>query len=722
MRLVYRLSFLLFIVTAITHGVSAQSGEILSNKEIKALEKDGEHFFEKEDYSGAVKYFLQLHEIKPNDPYYNLVIGICYTHDPDQSKNSLPYLEKAKELNPDFDQVDLYLGRAYYKNHEFQRAIDVLNELLNKDESDNQTIDEANELLTYCKNALVITADTVENVRIINMGTVINTDGEEYAPLVLPDESQMIFTYRGVKSTGGKVNDKGEPDEHGRYYEDIFITLKSPDSWMYDEDVWLEPKGLEHINTDLDDASIALSIDGQTMFLYRYTEENGGDIYYSQLNGSTWGEPKPIEGGVNTKYWEGSVSISSDGQDMYFSSDRPGGIGGRDLYSAQKMEDGTWGNVKNLGPLINTTKNDDSPFLHLDRQTLYFSSQGHNSMGGYDVFFSVFENGNWLSPQNMGAPVNTTEDDMFYVANADGTKGYYSSAFGKGSQGKHDIYIVTPDVGRIDLDPVAALIVGTVFANDVPTGSEILIQDVTHNKPGGTFYSNSETGDYRIALLPGAKYKLEVSVENFDVHYDEIDLETLHEYIEVSNNIYIYTQEYAENNKITENKSIEAAMTVPVIPAVVEKDPDIVVAPIPVPKTDPPVVKSTLPCPDIVDLSAFIGKDLNIESNYNNLKTQIGSYCADELEYRVQIGAYRFPQNFKYSHLDKFGNAEVNNFPDGITRFTIGTFTTLNEADALRQQIRTAGTKDAWVIPFFNGERIFMEDLISVNFYKQEIN
>ena len=179
---------------------------------------------------------------------------------------------------------------------------------------------------------------------------------------------------------GGRLNDKHEPDPEGDYYEDIFMTLKSPDDWMYDEDIWLEPTGIDQINTDLDDACIALSADGQTLFMYKYTQETGGDILYSHLDGDTWGAPTPLKGEVNTKHWEGSVTIASDGQVLYFSSDKPGGEGGRDLYRAELMEDSTWGNVTNLGPVINTPLNDDSPFLHLDRKTLYFSSQGHNSI------------------------------------------------------------------------------------------------------------------------------------------------------------------------------------------------------------------------------------------------------------------------------------------------------------------------------------------------------
>lgn len=689
----------------------SQGGEILSKKEVKNLERQGEAFYENEEFEKALKYFLQLYEINPNDPYYNLVAGICYTHIPGEVDKSISYLEKAKSLNPEFDQVDLYMGRAYYKKNRFQDAIDILNDLIAKDESDDVTIDEAEQIIVYSKNALDLVMDTNENVSITNMGTIINSKGDEYVPLVTPDETQLIFTYRGEKSTGGKLNDWHEPDEDGNYFEDIFISYKSPDDWMYDEDIWLEPKGINSINTDRDDACIALTIDGQGLFLYRHDKETGGDIYYSHLDGKEWGEPKALEGEVNTKYWEGSITISSDGQIIYFSSDRPDGFGGRDIYKAEKLEDGSWGNVSNLGPGINTPLNDDSPFLHLDRKTLYYSSEGHNSIGGYDVFYSVNEDGNWTTPVNMGAPVNTTEDDKFYVATADGKRGYYSSAHGEGHQGRQDIYIVIPDPGRINAAPVAALIVGIVYANDVPSGSEITVYDVTNDKPAGTFYSNTADGGYRIALLPGAEYKISVDISNYNQHNDEIDLVTLKEYIEVSNNIYLYSEGFVAENVVQENKSLEEARDITVAAVVIP------------PKKEKVDVLIPSPCDDMVDLSAFIGKDLNKEINYNKLLGSIGEYCSDELEYRVQIGAYRFPQNFKYPYLSQFGEAEIVDYPDGITRFTMGgSHTTLKDAEEVRQKFRKAGQDDAWVIPFYDGQRIFMEDLIQVNFYKQELN
>ena len=331
--------------------------------------------------------------------------------------------------------------------------------------------------------------------------------------------------------------------QRAEYFEDIYVSYKSPDDWLYEEDVWMDPQPIDELNTVNDDACIAISIDGQKLFLYKYEKKNGGDIYISQLDGNVWSEPYPLNGGINSEYWEGSVAISSDEKELYFASDRPGGFGGRDLYVADKMEDGTWGNIRNMGPEINTPYNDDSPFIQIDKQTLFFSSEGHNTMGGYDVFFARRDGDNWTTPKNLGYPLNSVEDDTYFVINASGRKGFYSSA-GLNSVGGQDLYYIELDPEKIGIKSIAALVVGTVYANDVPTQSTLTITNETLGLTSGIFESNSETGNYGIALAPGYAYSISFERDSFPIHTDEIDLTDLNEYIEVSNNVHLYTDQF----------------------------------------------------------------------------------------------------------------------------------------------------------------------------------
>ena len=177
-------------------------------------------------------------------------------------------------------------------------------------------------------------------------------------------------------------------------------------------------------------------------------------------------------------------------------------FGERDLYVTKKTASGDWGEPVNLGPKINTPYNDDAPFLHADGKTLFFSSEGHNSMGGYDIFYTTITDVGFTDPVNLGYPVNTTEDDIYYVISADGERGYYASNR-KGGFGQQDIYVASP--GFRGEKPVLALVVGYVKKDDKPVDATITVSDSATGENKGTFHSNSATGKYIIALTPGSK-------------------------------------------------------------------------------------------------------------------------------------------------------------------------------------------------------------------------
>ena len=224
-----------------------------------------------------------------------------------------------------------------------------------------------------------------------NISSPINTAETEGVPVISADESIMIYTYIGTKSTGGLLNDFLKPDkEEGTYHEDIFISTRGNDS------TWNAPVGISSLNSDANDAAVALSPDGQILFTFVSDVKNPGDLYMSTYNGAEWSKAEKLNSNVNSEYWEGSCSITSDGRYLYFASERTGGLGGRDLYVSEKVN-GDWSVAVNLGPSINTKYNEDFPHLSDDNVTLYFASQGHNSIGGFDIFKSQFDSvsGKW---------------------------------------------------------------------------------------------------------------------------------------------------------------------------------------------------------------------------------------------------------------------------------------------------------------------------------------
>lgn len=254
---------------------------------------------------------------------------------------------------------------------------------------------------------------------ITNLGSSVNSPYEDYAPAVDGAERLMIFTSR--RPLDGKSD------------EDIYLSTKSKD-WTPAVRAGSPLNGKGH------NSALSLSADGRQLLLY--TEEHQGDILVSQWNGSMWSTPQPLPFPINTMSHESSACFSSDGQFIYVASERPGGFGGSDIYRIEKNPAGQWSRVTNLGAAINTPYDEDSPFADFDGKTFYFSSRGHNSMGGYDIFRTTIQNGVWRKPENLGYPVNTPNNDIYFIATADGRRGYFSSSR-PGGLGEEDIYLIT---------------------------------------------------------------------------------------------------------------------------------------------------------------------------------------------------------------------------------------------------------------------------------------
>lgn len=916
--------------------------EALSSKDEKSTLAMAESYYFDEDLQNipkALELFQQLAANKPNDPYYKLMEGICYTFFKNKKGIALEKLLAVKESNPEFNEVNFYLARAYAVNRMFDKAIDTYEEYMSSEDVSDEQKGEARQNIIYCQNAKKFTKDSL-GVDIVSIGSPINTDFSEYVPVITSDESMLIYTYRGERSKGGLMDKTGKPDPRGEYYEDIMVSYKVGSDWI-------EPESIgDNINTVGHDASIALSVDGQQLFVYKSTKKDNGDIYMSVLDGDNWTKAERLAGEVNTEAWEGSASLSSNGKTLYFSSNREGGFGGRDIYSAELKPDNTWGDIKNLGPVINTKFDDDAPFIHPDRKTMYYSSKGHNSMGGYDIFYTYLNNDGWDEPMNVGYPVNSIDDDRYYVLSADAKTGYYSSA-GRSENGTHDIYTVSP--GHFGKRPILALVVGVVNADGKPAEADITVTNEKDGSVEGKFKSNSSSGKYMLALTPGNKYKIAIEVEGYDTKIDYIDVQSLETYVSVEHDFNLSSKQVVEEvsnsnedilqgkidnqikkyrkestkegyeemiyNKVLKEKGdkeeegveyfVEAEGIDRVGPfktlleAEIEKqniiktNPEIKASEILVEdngqtktvkqhysndfvKTDfldeisihdqitksdslpknsgidsktaveleentdvaleenggmvdaaskniaglsfkveigavenpedfklgylekygkitakaypdgvtrytfgpfetledaenfrqmliekekeseeafvtvfvfgqrkvfedlpqkqkedlggKPMVKEVEkieigPCEtNFIDFSEFVGKDLNDVAIYSKLLKKGGSSCADGLEFKVQIAAYRFPKNYKWDHLKKYGEPVVVGYPDGITRFTQGVYVTMKEAEELRQQIIKSGQKDAWITPFYNGKRMLLEELIKNNFYGKSIN
>ena len=528
----------------------------------------------------------------------------------------------------------------------------------------------------------------------------------------------------------------------------------------------------------------------------------------STLKGNVWGETVDLGPNINTKYWEGSCSISADEQTLYFASERPGGSGGKDIYISKKMPDGSWGIAENLGPTINTPNNEDSPFIHPDGITLFFSSEGHNSIGGYDIMFSTNKDGKWGNVSNIGYPINTTEDERFYVLTADGEHGYYSSDM-KGGKGQQDIYSVTP--GFFGEKPILALVVGTVFANDEPVDAKINVTNAETGEKQGTYHSNSSSGKYLIALTPGKNYKVAIEVEGFESQIQYVNIKSLETFVEVQKDFKFYNDVYKKETGIASVKDSANLIQLEINDQIrkynEERNADIYEARVfqdiirkygetkkecvsyvlelgtfeKASDFNPEKVKTLSDIKErkdslgttfyidgystLLDAEIFkykvIEKDTSLKNivvtvndcnkrklvqqyyNYEytrkdysapkdtkvikekkeiialnsglaatNLLKDDGKTEISGLTYKLEVGAVVNPNDFKLVSLSKYGKIESKQYPDGKTRFTMGPFKTLAEAEAFKKMIieKEPSAASSFVTVFFFGVRKTLEE------------
>ncbi len=492
-----------------------------------------------QNYQQAINLLILADSLEPNNANINFKLGFCYLNSLNGKKNAEMYLAKAiKNISPKYKDNSYkekgapsfawyYLGQAYHYNNKFDQAIEAFNKFRDYiDAKDLNLASDINRQIEFCINGKMLSEAPVA-MEVKNLGKNINSAYPEYAPVISADESVLIFTSRRNNSTGAKIA------EDGGFYEDIYISYNNNGEWS-------EPQSIgANINTSGHEATIGLSVDGQQLFIYK--DDNGdGNIYYSKLDGDTWQTPIKLSDNVNSKSWESHATISSDGNMLYFTSDRKGGFGGRDIYFSRKLPNGEWGLPINMGPKINTPYDEEGPFIHPDNRTLFFSSKGHNSMGGFDVFISIKDNnGNWTQAMNMGFPLNSSDDDVFYVLSADGKRAYYSS-YKENGYGEKDLYMASFIEFK---EKPLALIKGTVkdAYGNIPKDIVIVVSDNETGEVIGSYIPNAKTGNYLFILPPGANYNISYEAEGYLFKSENIDIPEDANYFQVNKAIELET-------------------------------------------------------------------------------------------------------------------------------------------------------------------------------------
>jgi len=539
---------ILLLVTIITSlNVGAQSFKSLYFKSL--------HYLEVYDYSAALDILLEMKELDPENCNTHFFIGNCLMNLPNREKEAIPYYEKAlesltvaykianpREKNAPIDAIEL-LGNAYHMNYEFEKAIEKYEFYGNFLSEYNEDAVRSNaRKIRRSKNALKLVQNPVD-VKIYPLETV-NSEFSEYKPLLNAQENTMFIT---AKKPDGLTDNK---DDQGDFYEHIYFSEKVGNNWTQAK---LMPSP---INTKKSTSALYLSADGQYLLSSMVNNDNnigplGRGIFESYKNGNVWTDPQIFQNKVNTSYLETSANMDLNKNMVFFVSDRDGGLGGKDLWMIKKLDNGSWSSPQNLGEPINTEYDEESPYFHSDGKTLYFSSKGHSSIGGLDIFKSELDKElNWSSPKNMGYPINTVNDDLSFVPTVTGNRAYFSSVR-NGGKGKSDIYeMILPNQEESSL----AVYKGKVTnQNGKPIKNiEVSVQNDKYYPVYKEFQINKSSGKFVFVFESGNFYNIKFDIDTLTI-YDSINVS------ENQKGIFSYSKsiEIAEDEVVVSNAVIE---------------------------------------------------------------------------------------------------------------------------------------------------------------------
>jgi len=507
-----------FIIITLFFGVNVIKAQLPSGKYSDYF-REGMFLLGEENYDMALKNFLEAYKLDSSSANINFNVGFCYLNSSNNKGLAERYLLKSiskvsKNYNADEPSEKaapplayFYYGKSLHINYKFDEAMaqyDLFEKEYAKDKKTKEDVAYFKEQTIYAKELVAAPI----NVKIENLGDSINTSYPEYSPVLSADEATLIYTTRRNTNVGGDRT----PD--GQFYEDVVVSYKDNNG------KWSSPKSIgQFVNTSGHEGSINLTPDGQTLILYRDIEN--GNVYYSNWDGKDWSAPSSFGSDINTKYWESHACLSADNNTLYFVSDRPGGFGGRDIYRCVKLPNGAWSKATNVGPTVNTKYDEDGPFIHPDGVTLIFASNGHKSMGGFDIFFTTIEEDKKFSePFNMGYPINTPGDDVFFVTSPDGKRGYFSSAK-DGGYGEKDIYTMfIPDAKEKPL----ALFKGSIVPADGEKLPEELEIVVTNKETGEIVgrYKPKENGTFATILAPNKNYNFSYQSKGQEFYNEDI--------------------------------------------------------------------------------------------------------------------------------------------------------------------------------------------------------
>ena len=537
---------LLSLFTAITAFGQTKEEKKMRVKAVKALRA--------ENFTEAKGIYTDLLKMDPNNADYNYEMGLAIYEEGLHRGKAAPYLKRAI-LNTKQDtlpEMFLFAGKSEQYGGHYDLAIDYFNQYLGFMDREGFAREELEEdiprYIEMCQNGKVQFENNKDHIRIENMGANINSQFQDYSPVVTNDENIILFTSRRDGSTGGSL------DLDGKHFEDIYYSLNIDGEYTPASNFDSTNRIMNNkVNTEFHDATITYAGDESQLFIYR-----DQDLWVSQMDNGLWTVPSKALGRINTeKGFEPSVFITQNEKTMFVVSDISSGIGNRDIYITTKDENGQWKSLENLGKTINTKFDEDAPFLAPDGNTLYFASNGHNSIGDYDIFKSeLTENGEWGPAENLGTPINTPGHDRYFITSDDGAAGYYSSDR-DGGYGETDIYRIILDCKAVS----ATMINGVVCSEDKggPVATAITIFDPKTKVVINTYQTDAITGKYEMRLKTETTYGFKIDAEGYLPHAGEFTVPKQCDYFSLFQEIKIDNLEDSNGNVYAQRAVINNA-------------------------------------------------------------------------------------------------------------------------------------------------------------------
>ncbi len=631
--------------------------------EIYYLEGEAQYFIDERKYDKAIDIYRRIIREVPENTYAKYKIGRLYLQSDSEKELAIEYLEDASQnIALDFDEgslreirtpvdVFLYLGEAYQIANRIDEAVVVYNNFKELIQPDNELYPVVLHRLKTCENAKIALKDPLR-VSKTNLGAPVNNDNPNFGAVFSGDGNTVIFT------------------SYTRNYIDNYYAVK-------ENGIWGNPKRIsEKLSNKYYLRTAGLSYDGTELYLATDDPEKN-DLFVCYKEGKNWIEAEKLPKTINGKKSnETHASVTKDGNTLYFTSDREGGQGGFDIYKSTKDTKGKWGEPENLGPSINTPFDEATPFITMDDRYLFFSSQGHGSIGGFDIFYIDLTTASTAT--NLGYPANTTGDDLFFVPNNSLTSGYIST-YDSTSIGESDIYFVSI-LQKINL----AGNINTVDGDQI-TDSNVEISVIETNTNNIVKTLNTNKSKFEIDLNPG-DYNVIINKENYEAFTDQVS-------IPENYNQSIYTFNATLNPIEVEQEELVAEVIEESVPELEKEEQAIRET---VKEQEEIMLEET-------KVEETIPEPVNEEKEEEKLpKKEIAKYVpktspnkTGKKTYSVQLMALKNP--VKVNYFKDVSNVVLTKYSDGFYRYTVGNTDSYSEAQKIKDEINKLGYKDAFI-------------------------